>query len=206
MDERRTAEGVEHLQAAARELLGAARAFLDVVEEVVEDSDRLSGAAATISDLVRNFTGRGPQPWEQAAWTTDDDRGPSDTAWWDEPYENDNEDEDVAAGPSTTPPTGDAGQAGEAEEPRAEETPSERAPAKNASAKKAAAKKAPAKKTPAKKAAAKRSPSKKAPSATAPANTANAGDASEDAAPAEGGSDSTASTRPTSRVRRISVE
>lgn len=81
MDERRSAEGVEHLQAAARELLGAARAFLDVVEDVVEDSERFSGAAATVSDLLRNGLGMvgghdEPRP------------GPSRTAaWWDEPVE-----------------------------------------------------------------------------------------------------------------------
>ena len=33
----RTGEAVAHLQAAAREMIAAARAFLDVAEEVVED-------------------------------------------------------------------------------------------------------------------------------------------------------------------------
>ena len=50
MDDRRTAEGVEHLQTAARELLSAARAFLDVVEEVVEDPERVSNAAQGVSE------------------------------------------------------------------------------------------------------------------------------------------------------------
>lgn len=72
MDDSRATDGVEHLQAAARELLSAARAFLDVIEDVVEDSDRLEGAAATISDLVRTgFSRRGTQPWADAAWDVD---------------------------------------------------------------------------------------------------------------------------------------
>ena len=40
----RAAEGLEHLQAAALELIAAARAFLDVAEEVVREP----GVAATI--------------------------------------------------------------------------------------------------------------------------------------------------------------
>lgn len=37
MNEERADEGVEHLQTAAEELIAAARAFLDVAEEVVTD-------------------------------------------------------------------------------------------------------------------------------------------------------------------------
>lgn len=44
MSEQRAAEGLEHLQAAALELLAAARAFLDVAEDLVRDP----GAAATV--------------------------------------------------------------------------------------------------------------------------------------------------------------
>ena len=74
MDDQRAADGVEHLQRAARELLAAARSFLDVVEDVVEDRDRLSGAAASVVDLVRDgvatvTAASSPlQPWETAAW------------------------------------------------------------------------------------------------------------------------------------------
>jgi len=49
MDER-AAGGMEHLQAAARELIAAARAFLDVAEDLVDEP----GAAAAVIDLVRN--------------------------------------------------------------------------------------------------------------------------------------------------------
>lgn len=44
MNDERAAEGLEHLQAAALELLAAARAFLDVAEDLVRDP----GAAATV--------------------------------------------------------------------------------------------------------------------------------------------------------------
>lgn len=74
MEDPRTADGVEHLQAAARELILAARSFLEVAEEVVEDRDRFAGAAATVVDLLRDGLGgvRAPgsplEPWEEAAW------------------------------------------------------------------------------------------------------------------------------------------
>jgi hypothetical protein len=42
--EERAAEGLEHLQSAALELIAAARAFLDVAEDVVREP----GVAATI--------------------------------------------------------------------------------------------------------------------------------------------------------------
>ena len=188
MDDRRTTEGVEHLQAAARELLGAARAFLDVVEEVVEDPERVSSAAHGVSDLLRTGLGLGrrAQPWERAAWAGDagdaDAPEPSqgaDTSWWDEPFDDD--------------------------EP-AVEAPAEKAPAEKLAAKKPAAKK----RAPAKKAAAK----KKAPAAKAPATKAPATKTADAGAPsAEGTPDATpsaaASGRPSerpSRVRRIAVD
>jgi len=45
-------EGVDHLQAAALELIDAARAFLDVVEELVGDRDRLAEVAETVSTMA----------------------------------------------------------------------------------------------------------------------------------------------------------
>jgi hypothetical protein len=47
------ARGVEHLQAAATELIAAARAFLDAAEEVVADPDRLRSMAEVVGDLAR---------------------------------------------------------------------------------------------------------------------------------------------------------
>lgn len=45
-------DGMEHLQTAARELVAAARSFLDVVEQVVEDDQRMAGAASSFADLI----------------------------------------------------------------------------------------------------------------------------------------------------------
>ena len=124
MDERRSAEGVEHLQAAARELLGAARAFLDVIEDVVEDSDRLSAAADTVSDLVRNGLGL-------VGGRDDPHPGPSRTAdWWDEPFPS-----EPAAEPA----------AETAQEPSAEPSPAaKKAPVRKKPSASAAKKAAPA--------------------------------------------------------------
>ena len=75
VNEQRAAEGVDHLQRAAREMVAAARSFLDVVEELVEDRAALadvaaavSGAAAAVGDVVRTGLGGRPAPWEAAAW------------------------------------------------------------------------------------------------------------------------------------------
>ena len=61
----RAREGVEHLQAAARELIAAARAALDVAEDVVNDPDAmvsLAGLVAGLGDMARRVTGGGWPP------------------------------------------------------------------------------------------------------------------------------------------------
>jgi hypothetical protein len=66
----RAREGVEHLQAAARELIAAARAALDVAEEVVNDPESLAtlaGSLATVGDVARRVTGTGGWPLRGAA-------------------------------------------------------------------------------------------------------------------------------------------
>ena len=53
----RAREGVEHLQAAARELIQAARAVLDVAEDLVDDPHAMAfvaGAVGALGDLVRH--------------------------------------------------------------------------------------------------------------------------------------------------------
>ena len=40
--------GIDHLQTAARELIGAARAFLDVVDDLVSDREKLVDVAAAV--------------------------------------------------------------------------------------------------------------------------------------------------------------
>jgi hypothetical protein len=66
VDDVRAAEAVDHLQAAALELIEAARAFLDVLEELVGDRERVaemadvvSRAAAGAARLARNGSGSG---------------------------------------------------------------------------------------------------------------------------------------------------
>jgi hypothetical protein len=53
-DDERVADGIEHLQSAARELISAARSFLDVLDDVVDDRDKLGDLAATVSSVVES--------------------------------------------------------------------------------------------------------------------------------------------------------
>lgn len=85
VNDERAAEGVDHLQRAAREMVAAARSFLDVVEELVEDraalnevASTLSGAASAVGEVMRNGLGGRPAPWEAAAW---DDPARDDPPW-----------------------------------------------------------------------------------------------------------------------------
>ena len=71
-------EGIEHLQAAAREIIAAARAALDVAEELVDDPDTvasLTGMAGNVtgavSDLVRSVV----PGWRPGASRSDDTSG-----------------------------------------------------------------------------------------------------------------------------------
>jgi hypothetical protein len=61
----RARQGVEHLQAAVRELIKAARAALDVAEEVVNDPESVAVLASTLAglgDLARRAAGGGGWP------------------------------------------------------------------------------------------------------------------------------------------------
>lgn len=53
MNEQRAREGVEHLQAAALEVIAAIRAFLDVAEDLVRDPGRVSGLVHDLADVGR---------------------------------------------------------------------------------------------------------------------------------------------------------
>lgn len=60
----RARQGVEHLQAAARELIAAARAALDVAEDVVNDPESLAAVAgvfASFGDLAKRVSGADPR-------------------------------------------------------------------------------------------------------------------------------------------------
>lgn len=49
-------EGVEHLQTAANEMIAAARTFLNVVEDVVTDRDKLQAVTSQLTDLFGSAT------------------------------------------------------------------------------------------------------------------------------------------------------
>ncbi len=51
--EERAREGIEHLQSAAVEVIGALRAFLDVVEDVVRDPGAAASLAASFVESAR---------------------------------------------------------------------------------------------------------------------------------------------------------
>jgi hypothetical protein len=55
----RAREGIQHLQAAARELIHAARALLDVAEDLIDDPAAvatLAGALGAMGDAARRAT------------------------------------------------------------------------------------------------------------------------------------------------------
>jgi len=58
--EDRAGEAVAHLQTAARELIAAARAFLDVAEEVVDDPKAGEAVLGGLADLARRVVPRNP--------------------------------------------------------------------------------------------------------------------------------------------------
>ncbi|MGH9217594.1 MAG: hypothetical protein ACRDZS_15160 [Acidimicrobiales bacterium] len=61
----RARDGLQHLQAAARELILAARALLDVVEDLVDDPAALAtlvGAVGSLGDVARRRAPTPPDP------------------------------------------------------------------------------------------------------------------------------------------------
>ena len=75
------AAGAEHLQAAGREFLAAARSLLDAVEEVVEDRARLGELAESFTGFLGELaeSARGDRtPWGRAVRV--DDAGPASGA------------------------------------------------------------------------------------------------------------------------------
>jgi hypothetical protein len=76
----RAREGVEHLQSAARELIAAARAALDVAEDLFDDPDMaasMAGAVGSLGDMLRNVTSswRAGRNGETGHGPDDADRG-----------------------------------------------------------------------------------------------------------------------------------
>jgi len=48
-------EGVEHLQRAAKEMISAARKFLDAAEDVVQDQDRFAALSGGVADVISSL-------------------------------------------------------------------------------------------------------------------------------------------------------
>ena len=68
----RAQEGLSHLQAAAREAIAAARAFLDVADELVSDPAAVSAVVDAVGSVVRGAARRGREAVGHAG---DDDDG-----------------------------------------------------------------------------------------------------------------------------------
>jgi len=52
------AQGVEHVQAAAKEMIKATRSFLDAAEGLVDDPAAIQGLMGTLNGLLQAATGR----------------------------------------------------------------------------------------------------------------------------------------------------
>ena len=68
----RAQEGLSHLQAAAREAIAAARAFLDVADELVTDPAAVSAVVDALGSVGRGAARRGR---DAVGRTGDDDDG-----------------------------------------------------------------------------------------------------------------------------------
>jgi hypothetical protein len=62
VNEQRAHDVVGHLQTAALELIAAARAFLDVAEELVKDPGEATAMAATLANLAGRARPEEPSP------------------------------------------------------------------------------------------------------------------------------------------------
>ena len=59
-------DGVEHLQAAANEMIAAGRAFLDAVEEVVRDREAIASVVDALGSIAHAATQAASQAASQA--------------------------------------------------------------------------------------------------------------------------------------------
>lgn len=53
MSDQRTADGLDHLQSAALEMISAARLFLDAMEEVVTDRTKVSSVVEAVGSMAQ---------------------------------------------------------------------------------------------------------------------------------------------------------
>jgi hypothetical protein len=66
-------EGVEHLQAAAREVIRATRSLLDAAEELVEDPRSVQDIVATVTAVAQAAAARFRMPGAASDGGDDDD-------------------------------------------------------------------------------------------------------------------------------------
>jgi hypothetical protein len=79
-------DGVEHLQAAAHEMIAAGRAFLDAVEDVVRDRDAVASVVDAFGSIAHAATQAASQAASQASrMATGRDRPTSSAGDDDEP-------------------------------------------------------------------------------------------------------------------------
>lgn len=164
-------QNTERLQRAAQEMINAARSFLDIAEEFVNDPSKVADAAATVSGLVSEGLKLGSDLIGQQMGSHDDAFLAQHPGWRDDPLATDpiiDDDRDL----SDDPFFGDH-PSKEPSEPEAESSKRAPAPVKKSATKKAATtttatKKPAARKTPVKKSPAKKTPTKKSPAATRP--------------------------------------
>jgi len=57
-DDDKVQQGLEHLQAAAREMIQATRSLLDAAEELVEDPKAVQGLVGTLATVAQAAAGR----------------------------------------------------------------------------------------------------------------------------------------------------
>jgi len=69
----RAADGLAHLQAAAREMIQAARAMLDAAEELVDDPGAVTAVADVVGSIVRGAARAGRQAAGATGPDGDDD-------------------------------------------------------------------------------------------------------------------------------------
>lgn len=75
-NEEKAHEAIEHLQAAALELIAAARAALDVAEDLVHDPGPLVGLVAGVADLVAPLAARARSQAPSGPYAPDADEAP----------------------------------------------------------------------------------------------------------------------------------
>ena len=73
-----TTEGMAHLQTAAREMVAAARSFLDAVEEVVNDDARMATVMSGMTNVLKDATDAVSDLGRRAGFGRSSGSGPGD--------------------------------------------------------------------------------------------------------------------------------